>query len=478
MADRKNTLVRLFLFCSLAYITFLLLLNCIACVTNGLFIYLLFFAVIFVIVFSAVVFIKPGDFVFIIVLFLTSFSLKAIIAINVHTVPFSDFELFYEAAKSAAQGDFSLFSNDPHFRTWAYQTGIALYYAGLIKVFGSGLLPLMLVNCACIAGVNLFVYLFAKNYSLEKHARIIALLYMSYPATYFLASVLTNQHIFNLFTIAGIYVFISQFRTGELQCSFFRSVTSGVLLALGNMMRPQGILVIAAISTLSILELCRYYKDKAVVGNYVKSAVLTVSTYFLIGLLLSSLISLTGINKRGLANDFPLWKFVTGLNYETKGMYSDNDVRKLIPIKDRAARDRLAKEIIVERISDPIKLLKLFYVKQYYMWAGFDWLNWGFGHLFNKNIEILGSKILFDDLGEKLLKLERGYFIAGFVMLWLGIFSIIWRKEDINKSYFLLLLIIMAHFGIFLLIEIQPRYRDFPSLIVFILGAKGLKLIL
>jgi putative flippase GtrA len=471
ISDKKSILARIFLYISFFYLSYIIVLNGIVFVNYGLFAYLLLFIIISIIIYIIAAFIKTKDLVFIIILFLTSFLLKAIIGAIANTTPISDFALFYEAGKAVAKGDFS-FSDSAYFQNWAYQTGTVLYYAGLIKLFGSGLMPLILANCACISGVNVFIYLFIKRYTQEKHARFIALLYMIYPATFFLASVLTNQHISNLLIIAGVYLFTSQIRFNGLQFSPSRTIFSGVLIAFGNAIRPQGIIVIAAIFILGIVELSLYLKEKKVVVNLVKSISIIILVYFMIGLSLSSLISITGINKYGLSDNCPLWKFVVGLNYETCGTYSNEDVTLIFSIKDRNERNRVSKEVILHRISDPVKLIKLIGNKNYIMWAKEDTLDWAFGRFYEKNIDISGFRMTFSSFEQKVLKLERVFYLAGFFMLLLGLYSVLKHKED-NKSYNLLMLILMAYFGIHIFIEIQPRYRDFAMIFVFILSAQG-----
>lgn len=47
----------------------------------------------------------------------------------------------------------------------------------------------------------------------------------------------------------------------------------------------------------------------------------------------------TNLNKSGLANNFPLYKFVVGLNYKTNGSYSQEDVNEYVSIRDHKLRE-------------------------------------------------------------------------------------------------------------------------------------------
>lgn len=256
MGNIKKLLAKSLIIACLIYMGLINILNGIVFIKNKIYLYTFPVFIIFIIVLIAVRYIKIRPVYFAISVFLIAFTLKSIVAIFYNVPPSSDFSNFYNAALKVANGDFS-FSSSGYFKLWAYQTGIVIYYATLIKVFGSSILALKIVNCLFIAGVNVILYLILKKLLSEKIAMTISLLYLFYPATFFLASVLTNQHISNFLILLGIYILISRQEKNIWNGIF----PSAFLIALGNAMRPQAIVVVTAIVIYTFFEIITSFKD-------------------------------------------------------------------------------------------------------------------------------------------------------------------------------------------------------------------------
>ena len=131
---------------------------------------------------------------------------------------------------------------DSYFYNWAYQTGFVAYEALVVKVFGPGLLPLQLLNALWMAGTGCLVYAIARRFLSEPAAMTASLLYALYPAPYFLAAALTNQHIAAFFYYLGIWLLVRQKKLARRWAAL-----AGFCLAVGNLMRPLGAVVIVAL---------------------------------------------------------------------------------------------------------------------------------------------------------------------------------------------------------------------------------------
>lgn len=471
----KNPIpIRILTLCAMLYVSFLLVLSGNDFFLNNLVLYLLPAISVFLFAFVLVAVSTFDGRVFAVVLFCCSLACKVVLVANLNTPQTSDFLMFYNAAQAVANGDFSLLQS-VYFKNWGYNTGIVLYEAAWIKLFGNSLFPMMLANCAYIAGVNVFVYLMAKLYTKEKYARIAAVLYLFYPASYFLASVLTNQHIANLLTIAGLYCFARLFQQARLGISFIKPAFAGLFLALGNVMRPIGIICIAAIIVFHLLFVMSMRREKcdSQVMQATKITALTVLVYFTVNIVLSAGIAMGGINENGLRNNYPLWKFVVGLNQDTTGRYSNEDVRQIYAIPNEWERDRVSENVIRERLSDPVKIAVLMVNKSNIMWVQDDTLSWGFGYLKGGTIVRPGFTIPFDVLASNILHFDTLFRYLIFGLVWIGLFVSFRRREALKIGYILPLLAAMAYMGIHLAIEIQARYRDFAMVCLFILAAEG-----
>lgn len=443
--------------------------NCMVFFKNRIFPYFIPFIIIISITYIAAGYLKVPPLLFSIILFAAAFILKVFIALYYNIPPASDFLKFYNAAIQAANGNFS-YSSEKYFSLWAYQTGIVSYYAVLIKLFGNGLLALKVTNCLFMAGSNIILYLLSKTLVSEKYAKFIALLYLVYPAPYFMASVLTNQHISNFFILLGVYLFISRYKISPL------SVTaSAICIAIGNAMRPQGVILIAAVTGCLLLKLSACAGDKKQIMRLLLSVVCVICIYMFTMQSLSMGVKLMGLNANGLENKFPLYKFVVGLNHETNGCYSLNDAKSLTYIKDPVIRDKRAINIIRQRISEPPKFIRLILNKQYIMWARLDdSVELGFYFYKDIGLNIFVKKISYPVFKLVTQKAEKCFYIFVLVMAILGL-ATSYKAQNIPSAFIIALFTILANFGIYSFIEIQNRYRDLQIIFVFLVAAVGIE---
>ena len=408
--------------------------------------------------------IKISKRVFVIVIFLLAIISKGILVFLTDTKPVSDFEIFYQYAIKLLNGTKSL-QDISYFNIWAYQTGPVIYYAAIMKLFGTGLLPLKVVNCFFMAGTNVLIYLIAQKISNDYTAKVVSLLYLLYPAPYFLASVLTNQHFAAFMFLLAIYILLTQRLNWAV-----KGALSGAVIAIGNVVRPIGIVIIAALIIWAIVERLSF-RNWLIVG----CTLVVLISYLLVGYGCSAIVKNTGINSEGLANNFPLWKFVVGLNYESVGKYSNADKINILAIKDSDERNEVAKQVIKQRLSLGFgQLSALINEKQKIMWAENDTLSWGFYQKVDGQfVPMEGVK----KVAPTILKLEKLYYILIFILMFLG-FCRLLLDSEINQGIMLLSLILLCYFGIHFFIEIQVRYRYFAVIIVFVMAAKGSEMLL
>ena len=190
--------------------------------------------------------------------------------------------------------------------------------------------------------------------------------------------------------------------------------------------------------------------------------------------LLSNLFVVTGLNPKGLSNDFPLYKFVVGLNHDTKGAYSQTDSKNLFEsdiVTRREERDAEALRLIKERIKVPPKrLIGLLDSKINIMWTAN-----GIYPAFSQSMDDTAFKI-----GPYAVSVKRihslftliDYLIYLFIYIVLFITSIIGvvKERETVQPFFVILFSIV--FAVFLAIEVQYRYGYLlmPSLFIMLAG--------
>jgi len=396
-------------------------------------------------------------------LFLVRFALALFFILWLNTQPVQDFDTMYTAARQLAEGSRD-YLNNIYFFNWAYQSAFVTYEALVIALLGDSLLPLQLLNAVYMAGTNVLVYLIAKRFLPEKAAMTAGVLYAIYPAPLFLAGVLTNQHLSVFLLYAGLYVLMS-----GRGLSWPRTVGAGVLIALGNAMRPIGIIPLLACVIWLVLRAMTGRSWKTLLHGAAAAA-----SYFLCGILLSALIVGSGINPNGLANNQPMWKFVVGLNQDTDGQWNRTDYEAFIlpSATDPEGADEAMRQELERRLSvGPGKLAGLALRKSAAMWAGYEDLYWGFGHLDPEGEAVPG--VSWNSLQLLLAYSEKGIYLLAIALAFAGVLYRLTRRERCGAGLVPVLLL-CGYYTVHLIVEVQVRYRYFMMPCVFILAAMAL----
>jgi len=413
---------------------------------------------------------------FIIVIILGTFLIRLAYVFTVNTPLDSDFKLLYDAAVLFSHGDNS-FSEEVYFQEWAYQTGYIIYQGLVIKVFGEavGIIALKILNCLWNTGITLLIYLIARNFFGEKPSRLASVLYSGFVFPVTFVSVLSNQHISTFFIMLGLYFMLDR-RVIRLK-PLYRSLIAGFLLALGDIMRPDSLIVMASLAVYFFV-LVLHAEDRR--RKLVK--VVQGLAVFLVFLAVTSIASYaireSGINDQGLKNNNFWWKFVVGLNYESQGRYNDHDYN-LIYGGGKSAEERkeLEKELVRERLGiNPLKLANLFLHKVQNMWCE-NALDWSYKHLLESNsvIDLFFNPVKFTDIDAVLKDLNELFIYTSMILSLLG--TLAWRKALMDDGLLVPVAILAASFVVYLFIEVQPRYAYMQQPFLFILSGAGLDIL-
>lgn len=402
------------------------------------------------------------------------FTLRLAIALGVVFLfwaqPVQDFKTMYDAACQLARGSREYLQTD-YFYNWAYQTGFVAYEALVVRLFGEGLLPLQVLNAVWMAGTGCLVYGIARRFLPETGAMAASLLYALYPGPYFLAAVLTNQHIAVFFFYLGFWLLARREKPSP-----GGAVLAGLCLAVGNVMRPLGTVIVLALVCWALVRLLRW-KGPGVLKAGAPLLAAGVA-YFISTELFDWLVRVTGLNPEGLVNNLPLWKFVLGFNLESGGAWNQADYNAyyLLP-RDQAPQ--AMEEIVGQRLSS-LGLggfLQLFWKKSQTMWGSLEYLTWGFGHL-NGEAQVLGGLTLSQCLNA-LNYFDKGVFLLAFLLGGLALVHGV-RKGwgDGARLPVMLAFLLCGYYGAHLFIEVQARYRYFLMPVLFLLAGAGAQLVL
>ena len=370
----------------------------------------------------------------------------------------SDFLNLYNAAQGVLAGKPL---QGTYYTLWAYQSAYVAWEALWLSIWNSPY-AIRLVHAFLSAGTVCLLYRMVLPYVLPLSARFGGVMLAVYPFGALLPTILTNQIPAAFFLVLGLWLLICP-DAGRL--GFWRYPLAGLALQMGNLLRPEGVIVLVAVLAWLVFSLIRTPKQWKTLATGV--AVL-LAVYFLLGYGVDWLVRATGLNPHGLDNLFPEWKFICGLNPDTSGQYSSADWELIGPTLDAnrmptAETRQLAQELIAQRLHRPLgKLWKLNINKLDALW-GRDGMGMFFGHL-------LTGSTTFGRLQAYtvLRQVDRAMFFLSLGLAALGL----WKKCR-EPGAWVCYFVFFAAFCAFIPIEVQPRYAYMPQLFLFAAAAFG-----
>ena len=354
----------------------------------------------------------------------------------------SDFNVLYYAAIDIVNGDYG-FMEDSYFQKWTYQLGFSFYESIVIFIFGESPRALKFLNILYSVGTVLVVYLAASKLFNELSGRMAGLISAFYIPSIVMCSVLTNQHLSTFFYFLALYLVIHSGFSKK-----YRWITIGLLIGLGNIIRPLGSIVLLAILVYVVIVFL-LKGNKEIYLTYGKKFIGIIAVYFVIQKVVSLMIMGIGITDETLANKDSLYKFVVGFNHETQGKYSEEDRVYLDQFSLWDERNEKAKELIQERTSDKGAIVTLLKNKFAYMWGDYDSsIDW--------SLNGLSPSPEFVDF---LYKGERVTYLLTLTFCFIGSLYILFWKPQLNSDYLLMLIFLLGYAAAHLFIEVQTRYR-------------------
>ncbi len=391
---------------------------------------------------------------------LLAFGIVALMwVLNVPNQQLSDFGNFWSRAPGFFNGDKLYNTDNDYFSKYAYQSGFMAYILAIVKIFGFNIFAVQFFNVIYQVLTLLVTYLLAnKIFNNIKIARLSVLLLMVDLDWFALNSQADNQYLGSLLYLVTFYILF--------QDKLWSYILAGVTLAAGCLIRPIGPVMIAGIIVFALIYVLMKHRDYKTSLKFL----LTLATYFVLFSLAGVGIKASGINSYGLSNHDPEWKFLTGLNYQSGGTYS-NDLNKFIdPNKSRAQMSKVEKVQLnkqIKYLNDNNAWLKLFINKTQTLWSSrtlaTDFTNYSTTHS-PHTVEIVNYLAYMGS-------------IVLIVFSWIG--SLTMFKTKFDDKFYLLLLPLMAFAVANLIIEVQGRYRiEFLPIISIMAGLGIYKTIL
>jgi 4-amino-4-deoxy-L-arabinose transferase-like glycosyltransferase len=391
---------------------------------------------------------------FLFLLIFVAFSVRLVWILTIHTPPATDFRAMYHGAVGILYGDWEPIQRE-YFYSWPYQLGFTAYESFLLSLFGEETFSIKFLNVLYGVGTVFFTYKIASLLLNEFAGRIAGIFYTFYIPAIVMTSVLTNQYIAIFFFYWAFYLLLKNGINHKWNWIFI-----GILLALGDIMRPLGTFILFAVSCYMFLAFLK--KGRIHKGRVVKKLIGIFAVFYFVHYLVSASFIAWGITEYPLSNRNPLWKFVLGFNHETGGQYSVDDAEYVARYPLGTERNGVEKELIKERLEDKSEVAALLWKKFNNMWGIRDEsIFWSMGH----------QKESAQDIHKVLYASERMMFL---LLLFGGIaYLFLSFRAEIDKKKAFFLILIIGYVFVHLLVEVQTKYRFFINPALAIIASLG-----
>lgn len=390
---------------------------------------------------------KIQDKYFIIILFFLALFIRVITSVYLKVPIMDDFKIMYDASKSFVAGDLS-FTKNIYFTNFSYQLGFVFIQGMFLKIVNN-LLFLKIVNSIITSLIVVFIFLTSRNISSSRSSKVISLLYTIYFYPIYLNSVLTNQHIQALLILIIIYLITRKDNNKIIDNSIIKSILIGLLLSISNIARSEAIVFIFSFIVIGIIHLHKKSYKKVI-----KPFAITMTIFLIVTLGVNFLLKLNHITENGLKNNAPLWKFYVGLNVDHNGMYNEADQSLFF-----SKNNKDQKTLLIKRIKDNYLKFPVLFVKKEVV-------------TFTKsNFNIIIDNKINNSILKFVLNFSNGILFLILLLFLIGIFP---RKKQIDNRVVSILIILFVYFGVYLLIEVSPRYGYNLQMIIFILSSLGI----
>lgn len=372
----------------------------------------------------------------------------------VPSVPVSDYATMYDCAGRILDGDFSGMHGTGYFARYPHLTISVLYMALMRLIFTESAIFYMRYVSIIASMINLILIFKISEYFFENiKSRLLCVLFAAvFPPFITYVSTLCTENLALPFLFAAILYY---FKIINGKFTIKNAILCGVFLAISNMFRGVGLIIVIAMIIFALLRNCE---------NKLKALSLIIASMIATIVLTSSILVLSNVSEVHLwkGKESSITYFLKGLNVDAKGAWNKDDATFVEENLLDEDFDEQCIDIIKSRLSEktPSELTKFFFLKFAAQWSYGD---------------CNGAYWAFMDT-VRVYKFPCDAFsqIFATIMMLLAMISL-FKRQGMCES---ILHIFMCGFGIFFLIfETQPRYVYIIYWIFIPLAVQGIETI-
>lgn len=193
------------------------------------------------------------------------------IILTFDTKPCSDWNEIWNIANQIYDNQFVYGAEQsPYVYTYPFQLGLALFEVFIFKTIGNSYIIFQIINIICMNLLSYLVYSIAKN-KINEQAAVWA-----YGASSIFLCWMMSVGQFMNHQIASVFLLLALIAFDEKKYSY--SILAGFLLAIGNILRPVGIIAVLSILCITVYEIIK----KNEIRKKLLMLVLAIGTYFVV----------------------------------------------------------------------------------------------------------------------------------------------------------------------------------------------------
>jgi len=416
-------------------------------------------------------------------IFAFSFTIRTILCLKNIYIPTNDFKNYFEYGINLYYGNTTAVAQVIQSYKIPSMGGLAVLNKIIMEVFSPSLLGMQVSNCimssfSCILLMNILKYINVKV------ATLAGFLYSIYPSGIFCTIITTNVHGANMFCLLSILILVKLINNSFANKyeKYLYGIIAGFCLFIAKLFHGS----LAQVYIIGIFVFILF----AQLQYIIKSKLIMKDAWIFVIILLISNNMFYSIGINNLYNEGiiynkdskPLYTtLIIGLNKESRGYYGEIPIKQLDEIMKLDEKERLSKtlEITKNNLINTSETIKLFKDKFLGLW--FDLDNYFYFGTQGK-IETLQNQNKGDiNSGDinVIQNLSNTFSITDLVfincMYVFMMVALIFRK----RNNFLLIenIFVIITFGwiiIFLLTEIQSRYRYYAMPFIISLASIGI----
>ncbi|WP_297633261.1 glycosyltransferase family 39 protein [uncultured Clostridium sp.] len=419
----------------------------------------------------------------IVYILVVAFILRIIWIFAIKTQPISDFKLMYETGRAVANGNFSGFHGNSYFARFPHDSITVLYFASLFKISSTPLILIKILNCIYETISVYLIYRIGIKISNYKLGNIIAALLCIFPPFIFYTSETMAENMAIPLFLGSVLLFLGFINNKKIKPLIY----SGILLSLGDLFRPVGIVFLIAYIIYYILDLIIYKKEK------IKKSIVKIITLIIVFILPTVVVSNLLVYNKILQNQ--IWKpleptiitILVGTNYNTIGAWNAPDASLAENNNyNKEAISKIVKKEMTERFEEhtPVDILEFYAKKLVLQWGFGDFGACGWTINYNKwmqgstqitntkNIIDEGISIFENNIVASLLMIVS--WIYYFILLFFSVKGIMALKRKFNLAIVFFIILLLGFIGFYLLTERQSRYAFIIAWDFVILAGYGM----